>query len=91
MKSTFFGMIFDLYTSMGDDISKQYGGSVAHKQLGKSKALAIGETLTGIKRHLANYVTDPGRQKVMNLFLGIYNPQNNSVPIWQMQDDQELH
>lgn len=59
--------------------------------MGKKKVLGLGEALTGIRRHLANYVTDPGRQKVMNLFLGIYNPLNNHTPIWQMQDDAELH
>ena len=30
MKSTFFMMIFEMYNSMGDAISMQYGSSIAH-------------------------------------------------------------
>ena len=81
-----------MYTKMGDSISMQYGGSIAHHgQMGKKKGLGLNEVWTSIVRHARNNLSDPGRQRKINLFLGIYNPQNNSEPIWNIQDDAELH
>jgi len=57
MKSEFFNLIFEMYNKMGDSISMQYGGSVAHHaNMGKKKKL--GEMITGIKRHINNVYTD---------------------------------
>lgn len=40
MKTSFFNLVFDLYNNMGDTISMQYGGSVAHHaQMGKKKGV----------------------------------------------------
>lgn len=77
---------------MGDVISMQYGGSIAHHaSMGKKKGLGLGEIVTSIKRHYNNLITDPSKQRVLNLFLGIYNPLNNPVPLWLILDDAELH
>ena len=81
-----------MYDTMGDQISLQYGGSIAHHaQLGKKKGvLAIAsELVTSVKRHLANNFSDPYRQSVINLFLGIYQPLKNVVPIWNLTDEKE--
>jgi phosphatidylinositol 3,5-bisphosphate 5-phosphatase len=57
----------EMYNAMGDAISMQYGGSVAHKNSIEKKSKAaklasgIGELFTSIKRHLANNFTDPHR------------------------------
>ena len=59
--------------------------------MGKKKGLGLGEVWTAVVRHFNNVVTDPSRQRVINLFLGIYCPMNNSVPIWNIVDDAELH
>ena len=75
MKDRLFKEVTGMYDEMGDQISMQYGGSIAHHaQLGKKKGiLAIAsELVTSIKRHLANNFSDPYRQSVINLFLGIY-------------------
>ena len=75
LQSDLFKEIVDMYNEMGDTISMQYGGSIAHhSQLNEKKGIfkAVPEWVTGIKRHLANNFSDPYRQSVINLFLGIY-------------------
>ena len=70
----------------------QYGGSIAHHaQLGSKKGvLAVAsELVTSVKRHLANNFSDPYRQSVINLFLGIYQPLKNKTPIWNLTDEKE--
>lgn len=91
MKSEFFHAFIEMYNKMGDSISIQYGGSIAHHaQMGKKKGLGLGEIWTSIKRHINNVVTDPGKQKIFNLFLGIFVPSNNlNSPIWQPEQDKQ--
>lgn len=90
MKSEFFNRVFEMYNNMGDSISVQYGGSIAHhSSMGKKKK--IGEMIVGIKRHFNNVVTDPSKQRMFNLFLGVYVPTENVTPIWNLNDDAELH
>lgn len=82
-----------MYEEMGDHISLQYGGSIAHHaQVGqkKGKLSSISELLTSFKRHLANNFTDPQKQNVFNLFLGIYQPLKNKSALWNINDDREL-
>lgn len=83
-----------MYEEMGDHISLQYGGSKAHHSaaVGKKKGVfqSLPELLTSVKRHLANNFTDPQKQNVFNLFLGIYQPLRNKTPLWSINDDREL-
>ena len=75
MTSDLFKSITSMYDEMGDQISMQYGGSIAHHaQLGKKKGFfaIAGELITSVKRHLANNFSDPHRQMAINLLLGIY-------------------
>jgi hypothetical protein len=48
------------------------------------------ELLTSVHRHYANNFTDPQKQNVFNLFLGIYQPLKNKTPLWSINDDREL-
>ena len=93
MESEFLKMFFSLYDKMGDSISIQYGGSIAHhSSMGKKKGLGLGEILTSIKRHISNVVTDPGKQRIFNLFLGIFVPSENvHTPIWQLDEAAQGH
>jgi hypothetical protein len=62
MKSDFFNRIFEMYNKMGDVISMQYGGSIAHHaSMGKKKGLGLGEMYTSIKRHWNNMYIDPSK------------------------------
>lgn len=51
-----------MYNKMGDVISMQYGGSIAHHaQMGKKKGFGLNEIWTSLVRHYNNNVTDPSR------------------------------
>jgi hypothetical protein len=80
---------------MGDHISMQYGGSKAHhSQADRSKSKGVFQSLpelfTSVQRHIANNFKDPQKQNVFNLFLGIYQPLKNKIPLWTINDDREL-
>lgn len=88
MKSEFFNSFLEMYNKMGDSISIQYGGSIAHHaSMGKKKGLGVGELITSVKRHFNNVVIDPSKQRVFNLFLGIFIPSENAIPIWNILDE----
>jgi len=61
LQSEFYKQIFGMFEDMGDHISLQYGGSIAHHAAvgKKGKLSSISELLTSFKRHLANNFTDP--------------------------------
>ena len=103
LKSTLFNMLVDLYNTMGDVISMQYGGSIAHhSQLQKNnKAFmaSLPELITSVKRHYNNNFRDPFRQSMINLFLGVFKPAKSLIeqhgvethePLWRIQDLPEL-
>jgi hypothetical protein len=70
---------------MGDVISLQYGGSIAHKSAlasqGSSKQL---EFVTSIKRYYSNTFIDQNKQNAINLFLGIHKAVPKATPIWEI-------
>ena len=76
IESDYYQRFHKLYEEMGDHISLQYGGSVAHHAPGKKKGFiaTTTELVVSFKRHFANNFTDPQKQNVLNLFLGIYQP-----------------
>jgi len=80
---------------MGDEISLQYGGSIAHHaNLTKKKGFfksAIPELWTSVKRHWANNFSDSSKQGAINLFLGMYVPLQNSIQLWNLESDIILH
>lgn len=80
---------------MGDELSLQYGGSIAHHaSLSKKKGFfknAIPELLTSVRRHWANNFSDSSKQGAINLFLGMYIPKNNDTPLWNLDSDEILH
>ena len=80
---------------MGDEISLQYGGSIAHKsRLNKKKSIfkgALPELWTSVKRHWANNFSDASKQGAINLFLGMYNPSENKTALWDLDNDIILH
>ena len=68
---------------MGDIISLQYGGSVAHKtDFGYRNTAKQIEFFTSLKRYYSNTFTDQYKQNAINLFLGIHKPNLNQPLIW---------
>lgn len=89
--------LMDMFGDMGDKIAMQYGGSEAHKKVlagkGNEKpgAPKQNELLTSIKRYYSNAFTDNVKQDAMNVFLGCYVPSEESVPLWDLESDFNLH
>jgi len=56
--------------------------------MGKKKGVSGGlsELITSAKRHYNNVRKDPERQKIINLYLGIFIPKVGEVPIWNIED-----
>lgn len=61
----------EMWKSLGDIISLQYGGSKAHRQKGGRSVTKI---VTSVKRHVSNTFADNARQFNMSLFLGEIDP-----------------
>ena len=84
----------DLYSDLGDHIALQYGGSAAHKKVKgniTTSSLKGSELLTSIKRYYSNSFTDALKQDAINVYLGIYIPIYNSIPLWEYESDYFLH
>ncbi len=75
-----------MYGRMGDYISLQYGGSIAHKTNLQSKSSNKGqlEFVTSIKRYYNNTFYDHNKQNAINLFLKIHKPLVSPTPIWDV-------
>ena len=75
-----------MYERMGDLLSIQYGGSIAHKQsfMKKSEKHKIFEFMTSIKRYLNNSFSDYYKQQTIDLFLTLFKPSPNKH-IWHQQ------
>ena len=82
------------YEVLGDKLSLQYGGSIAHhSSLGKGKSFnnSLIELMTSVKRHWANNFSDSYKQGAINLFLGMYVPSENQKDLWDLENDIILH
>ncbi|KAL1117128.1 hypothetical protein AAG570_004456, partial [Ranatra chinensis] len=85
-----------LYEDHGDTLALQYGGSqLVHriKTYRKtapwtSQANDITQTLS---RYYSNTFSDAEKQHAINLFLGLYVPSENVLPIWELTTDYYLH
>jgi len=61
LDSDFYRKVHTMFEEMGDNISLQYGGSIAHhSNTGKQNKIfkAVPELVTSVKRHFANNFTD---------------------------------
>ncbi|GMH00340.1 hypothetical protein Nepgr_002179 [Nepenthes gracilis] len=89
--------LMDMYQSMGDALSQQYGGSAAHNTVfpdkqGKWKATTHSrEFLKSIKRYYSNAYTDGEKQDAINLFLGYFKPREGKPALWELDSDYYLH
>ncbi len=73
----------NMFGRMGDIISLQYGGSIAHKtNIGLKKERKQIELITSVKRYLSNTFTDQYKQSAINLLLGVHIPDIHKPPIW---------
>jgi hypothetical protein len=89
--------LMEMFGELGDRIAVQYGGSEAHNKMavgtgtGQKSSSKKGELLTSIKRYYSNSFTDNAKQDAMNLFLGCYVPGDHTTPLWELDNDYNLH
>eukprot|EP00095_Tigriopus_kingsejongensis_P006225 maker-scaffold301_size216225-snap-gene-0.18 protein:Tk06225 transcript:maker-scaffold301_size216225-snap-gene-0.18-mRNA-1 annotation:"polyphosphoinositide phosphatase isoform x2" len=91
-------MLEVMYEDHGDTLALQYGGSQlihrikSYRKESKwtSKATDIAQTL---RRYYSNTLSDAEKQNAINLFLGVYVPEDGKVPIWDKDflTDKYLH
>ncbi|OQS06344.1 hypothetical protein THRCLA_01619 [Thraustotheca clavata] len=81
-----------IFSSMGDKIALQYGGSEAHKKVeSQAQKTKQWELLTSIRRYYSNAFTDMAKQDSINLFLGNFIPDLKQPPLWELESDYYLH
>ena len=92
-----YGILCEIYKRMGNVLSEQYTGSLAHKQNIKGSQPGFGiidkfiEVYSTLQRFINNSFSDRYKQNAINLFLGKYKVKNGSVQIWDLNSDQLLH
>jgi len=74
----------EMFGRMGDIVSLQYGGSIAHKtNFGNKNTTKQIEFFTSLKRYYSNTFTDQYKQCAINLFLGLHKPHVKQPPLWE--------
>ncbi|KAL4232644.1 phosphatidylinositol-3 [Mactra antiquata] len=89
-------MLEELYEDQGDTIALQYGGShLVHRIEGYRKIApwkAHSENiLQTLSRYYSNAFSDLEKQMATNIFLGLFQPQENLANIWDLPTDYYLH
>ncbi len=92
-----YGVLGEIYKRMGHELSKQYAGSLAHKQNIKDTQPGFGvidkfiEIFNTFQRYFNNSFYDQHKQSAINLFLGKYKVNVGLPQIWEMKSDELLH
>ena len=99
-------ILLDMYEQMGDALALQYGGSQMHRQMKRDRVKTVSmapvlyrtkestkpkEMFVSLMRHYQNTFVDTGKQDAINLILGLFNPTQHNVEIWEMSSDYYLH
>ena len=85
------------YERMGDSLAEQYGGSGLANTMDTYTSRSLlsqgRDVAAGLRRYYRNSFTDPVKQQIFNLFLGVYVPSvmHWSVPLWNLDSDYQLH
>eukprot|EP00898_Chlorokybus_atmophyticus_P006892 jgi/Chlat1/7203/Chrsp57S06849 len=89
--------LMDMYQEMGDVLSQQYGGSLAHNTIfGEHRgdwtaSMRSKDLVTSIRRYYSNTYTDAEKQDAINLFLGNFIPEHGKPFLWELDSDYYLH
>ncbi|XP_039285340.1 polyphosphoinositide phosphatase [Nilaparvata lugens] len=85
-----------LYEDHGDTLALQYGGSQLVHRIRTYRKTAPwtsqgNDIMQTLSRYYSNTFSDAEKQHAMNLFLGLFIPEENQSPIWEMMTDYYLH
>ena len=93
-----YGILTEIYKQMGNELSSQYAGSLAHKQTIKDNRSKVTKLLNKFpemfntfKRYFNNSFNDQNKQNAINLFLGKFQIKEDQPNIWEIVNDTDLH
>ncbi|XP_039259102.2 polyphosphoinositide phosphatase-like [Styela clava] len=86
----------ELFEEHGDIIALQYGGSQLVHTIQSYRQTAVlashsRDIVTTLSRYYSNTFSDTYKQSAINLFLGIYRPEEHDCPQWDLSTDVYLH
>ncbi|XP_043270839.1 polyphosphoinositide phosphatase isoform X2 [Venturia canescens] len=89
-------MLEELYEDHGDTLALQYGGSQLVHRIKTYRKTAPwtsqgNDIMQTLSRYIRNTFSDQEKQHTMNLFLGLFIPDESKPPIWEMVTDYYLH
>lgn len=89
-------MLEELYEDHGDTLALQYGGSQLVHRINTYRKTAPwtsqgNDIMQTLSRYYSNTFSDADKQNAINLFLGMFNPQNEPFPLWALENDLHLH
>ncbi|XP_054263267.1 polyphosphoinositide phosphatase-like isoform X2 [Macrosteles quadrilineatus] len=85
-----------LYEDHGDTLALQYGGSQLVHRIKTYRKTAPwtsqgNDIMQTLSRYYSNTFSDTEKQHAMNLFLGLFVPDEHNSPIWEQVTDYYLH
>lgn len=85
-----------MYHDHGDTIALQYGGSHLVNTMETYRKISAWtshsrDVIESIRRYYSNSFADAEKQDAMNLFLGNFQVQKETVDLWDLPTDYYLH
>jgi hypothetical protein len=89
-------MLECLYEDHGDTLALQYGGSQLVHRIKTYRKTAPwtsqgNDIMQTLSRYYSNTFSDAEKQNTINLFLGIFTPEENKPQIWEYTSDYYFH
>ncbi|KYN43635.1 Polyphosphoinositide phosphatase [Trachymyrmex septentrionalis] len=89
-------MLEELYEDHGDTLALQYGGSQLVHRIKTYRKTAPwtsqgNDIMQTLSRYYSNTFSDQEKQHTINLFLGLFIPEEGKPPIWESLTDYYLH
>ncbi|XP_040139135.1 polyphosphoinositide phosphatase isoform X2 [Ictidomys tridecemlineatus] len=86
----------ELYEDHGDTLSLQYGGSQLVHRVKTYRKIApwtqhSKDIMQTLSRYYSNAFSDADRQDSINLFLGVFHPNEGKPHLWELPTDFYLH
>ncbi|KAJ1519714.1 hypothetical protein ONE63_004974 [Megalurothrips usitatus] len=89
-------MLENLYEDHGDTLALQYGGSQLVHRIKTYRKTAPwtsqgNDIMQTLSRYYRNTFSDAEKQHTINLFLGLFIPEENKPAIWELPTDYYMH
>lgn len=89
-------MLESLYEDHGDTLALQYGGSQLVHRIKTYRKTAPwtsqgNDIMQTLSRYYSNTFSDAEKQNAINLFLGVFKPEENQSQIWEYSTDYYFH